>query len=94
VTADLTVFAPTPLAVDITIADLVPDTAKVRAAIELELADLFRRESDLGAVLPRSKIWEAVSLATGENSHAIQAPAADVAPAAAELPVLGVVSYV
>lgn len=94
VTAEVHVFAPAPRAVDVTIEGLDPDTPAVRQAVDLELADLFRREGALGAGLPVSKIWEAVSLAAGERRHVIAAPAADVAPAAHELPILGTVSYV
>jgi uncharacterized phage protein gp47/JayE len=93
VTADVTAFAPTALSVDVEITGLSPDTTAVRAAVELELADLFRRAGDLGTVLPISKIWEAVSIAAGEQSHTITAPAGNVTPTAVQLPVLGTVSY-
>lgn len=93
VTADVTVFAPDLLTVNITIAGLSPDNAATRAAVSAELAALFRRSGDLGGVFYRSWIWESVSLASGVTSHAITVPAVDVEPEDNELPVLGAITY-
>jgi uncharacterized phage protein gp47/JayE len=93
VTSDATAFAPTALVVPVEVTGLSPDTPEIRAAVELELQDLFRRDGDLGAVLPISRIWEAVSVAAGERRHLITAPAADIEPDTVELPVLGAVTF-
>lgn len=98
VTAVATVAAPTPVEVDIDISGLSPDTSDVRDAIQLELEDLFRREAQVSlASTPftfyRSKIWEAISTATGEDHHSLDAPATDVTYGEGELPVLGEVTY-
>ncbi|MEP3245095.1 MAG: baseplate J/gp47 family protein [Sneathiella sp.] len=93
VTADVTVVAPVPHPVDIEIEDLSPDTIEVRNELEAELKDLFVRVSAPGKTLPVSKLWEAVAIAAGEDSHRIASPAADVVLPIGELATLGVVSY-
>lgn len=93
VTAEVTVLAPVAVPLDLTIADLDPDTPEVRAAIAAELADLLRRRAAPGATIWRSNLWEAVSIATGEDRHRLVAPAADVTHAAGEIAVPGTVTY-
>ena len=78
VTADVTVAAPTPVALDITITDVVPDTEAVRAAIQAEIEDLILRESEPGGTILVSHIREAISTAFGEADHVLTAPVADV----------------
>jgi uncharacterized phage protein gp47/JayE len=92
VTAEVIVFAPAPLVVNFSI-ELVPNTAPVRAAVQAELADLLRRYAEPGKVIPRSKLSEAISIAEGEDSHEMTVPAGDIAPAAGQLPVMGVVTW-
>lgn len=92
VTAEVFAFAPAPLPVDVTLR-LTPDTEAVRAAVRAELRDLFARESEPGAVLRISHLREAVSLAPGEQDHAVLAPAADVVPATHEMPVPGTITF-
>lgn len=97
--AILDVAAPTPVTVDVTIVDLSPDTQDVREAVKAELADLFRRSMKVATltdpfVLRVSKIWEAISVASGEDSHTLSAPAADIDDLeAGEIPVLGAVTF-
>lgn len=93
------IAAPTALAVNVTIDDLSPDTSSVRDAIRAELADLFRRGTRVATVtdpytLRVSKLWEAVSHATGEDSHRLTLPAADVVVPTGQVPVLGTVSFI
>lgn len=97
--AIVSIEAPTPVAVAITIDNLSPDTVAVRNAIAAELDDLFRTRMRVATLtepftLRVSKIWEAVSLATGEDSHTLVAPAADLVIATGSIPVLGAVSFV
>lgn len=68
VTAPLYLFAPVPAAIDLTI-EVSPDTAAVRAAVEAEAADFFIREASPGGTLPRSRLSDAISSATGQYSH-------------------------
>lgn len=92
------VAAPVAQTIAITIDDLSPDTTAVRDAIRLELADLFRRGMRVSTLTDPytvrvSKIWEAISRATGEDSHRLTLPAGDVVIAAGSVPTLGTVSF-
>lgn len=92
--AEVFVVAPLARPVQISISNLSPDTTTVRAAIESELADMFLREAEVGGTLPVSKIWESISIATGEVSHTVTLPSADINLQSFQIPVLGTVSYV
>lgn len=96
--AKLVVAAPVAVPVNVTLSALAPDTAAVREAITLELRAMFRRRAEPGtaaADFTFSKSWvsEAISLAAGEASHTITAPAADVACGDGEIAVLGTVTF-
>lgn len=92
VTAEVFVFAPTPLEVDITVT-LSPDTSATRAAVTAELGDLFAREAVPGQVIYLSHLREAISISPGETNHVLSAPTADIAPGALEFPVLGTITF-
>ena len=92
VTAKVHAMAPTPVAIDITL-EVTPDTPAVRAAVEAELADIFRREAEPGRTLAIGSLHEAVSAAAGETSHLITVPAGDVPMAESEIAVMGVVTW-
>lgn len=97
--ARVDVAAPVPVAINITISGLTPDTATVRSAVYAELADLFRREGRVSttehpATVYRSKIWESVSAATGEDHHTVSAPASDTVLGLGRIAVLGTVTFV
>lgn len=92
VTADLTVFAPNTVARNYTIT-VTPDTPAVRAAIEAELADFYRREAEPGGTIYLSREREAISLAAGEFSHELVAPVGNFTADPGELPVLGTVTF-
>ena len=94
VTAGVTVAAPTPVALDVTIDMLEPDTAAVRAAVEAGLADLVVREAEPGGVILLTHIAEVISSAAGEIDHDLVSPAADVAHQADEIAVPGTVTWV
>jgi len=94
VTAQLYVAAPVAVPVDITIANLQPNTALVQAAVIAELKDEFLRDAVPGGTIFQSWLWAAVSTASGERSHTIQAPAADVVMGVGQIPVLGTVTFV
>ena len=83
---------------NITITGLTPDTTAVRDAVRAELADLFRREMKVSTVTDpqsvyRSKFWEAVSIAAGEDHHAITTPASDSVLSAGQIATLGSVTF-
>ncbi len=93
VTADVTVVAPVAVDLDIEISNLDPDTAAIRAAAVAELQDMLRERAEPGGTIRLSWIWEAVARATGEDSHLVVTPAADVVYATGQFPVLGTVTW-
>ena len=92
VTAQLFVYAPIALPLDLTLS-LVPNTAAVKTAVEASVADLLRRTSSPGGTLLLSQIQEAISLATGETDHTLTDPVADVVAGPGELLVPGSFTY-
>lgn len=92
VTADVMVFAPRAVPVDIRLR-IVPDTSAVREAVKAELHDLFTREAEPGVTLLKSHIDEAVSITSGEEDHLLLEPAVNIVPASGELPVLRNVTF-
>ena len=93
VTAQAFALAPVGVPLDLTITGLDPDTADVRAAIADELADLVYRKGFPACTVYHSWIVSAISTAAGEDHHATVAPAGDIAHAAGEIPIKGVVTY-
>lgn len=92
VTAEVYVVPVVLLTVPLTLA-VSPDTAPVRAAVEAAIASHFAAEAGIGERLPRSRLSEAISAASGEYRHYITLPAADVVPERDELPVPGAVTW-
>jgi uncharacterized phage protein gp47/JayE len=80
-------FAPEPLPVAVRLS-VTPDTEAVREAVRAELRDLVAREGAPGAVLYRSHLSEAVSLAVGETDHTLYQPAADIHVPDGHFPIL------
>ena len=93
VTFDLYVYAPTDYPVAMTI-ELTPDTAPIRAAVQAELVDLFKREAEPGGTILLSHVQEAISIATGETDHILTVPAANVTAPAGALPRLGAITWI
>ncbi|TKA91801.1 baseplate J/gp47 family protein [Guyparkeria sp. SB14A] len=97
VTADVTAYAPTEAAQDMTI-QLAPNDSATQAAVEAELADLFRREANVedgngaGTILI-SHIREAISTATGETDHVLVSPTSDITLNPGELATLGAITW-
>ena len=90
--ADIYVFAPTPHTVNFQIR-LSPDTAGVRYAVEAELRSMMLRDGGPESVLKPSRISEAISIATGEYSHTLVSPSADITIGKGELGVVGIISW-
>lgn len=93
VTADLFVFAPNAFPVDFVI-QLTPDTPEVRTEVLASLNDLMRREAEPGAVMPISKIREAISTSPGEDDHDLLAPDTNVIPPKGGLAEVGNVMWI
>jgi uncharacterized phage protein gp47/JayE len=90
--ADIYVFAPTPHVVDFQIR-LNPDTTAVRYAVEAELLSMMLRDGVPEGVLKLSRISEAISIASGEYSHTLVSPAADISIGKGEVGVVGTISW-
>ncbi|MCZ0823719.1 baseplate J/gp47 family protein [Dickeya solani] len=90
--ADLYVFAPTPHTVNFEI-DLNPDTLAVRAAVEAELRSMMLRDGVPDGVIKPSRISEAISSATGEYSHRLVSPSADISIARGAIGVVGAITW-
>ncbi len=91
-TADVDVFAPTPVDLGLTI-DLTPDTPEGRLAVEAELRDLLARDAEPGGTIRISRIREAVSIAAGETNNIVSAPTADVTHTTGQLAVMGDITW-
>jgi uncharacterized phage protein gp47/JayE len=93
VTAEVHVVAYTPLVVPFTIA-IRPDTVANRAAVQAAIDDHFAREAETGTVMPKSRLSEAISAASGEYAHVLSVPAGDITPGPTELAEPGAITWV
>lgn len=106
--ADITVAAPSPLPVPITVSGLSPNQIAVRNAVELEISAMFSRRARVAGIDPghsampflataqtfsRSWIGQAIANAAGEDRHVLDLPPADVIVAAGKIPVPGVLTF-
>jgi uncharacterized phage protein gp47/JayE len=92
VTAVVTVAAPIADALAYTI-HLVPDTAATRAAVEAQLKDLLRRESEPGGTILLSRIRNAIGDSEGVTDYTLTTPAADVTHATGHMAVPGTITW-
>ncbi len=92
------VAAPVATVQNIVINALSPNTLVVRNAIAAELAEFFRRQSQVSTltepfIMYRSALSEAIAAATGEHNHSLTTPASDVTVANGHLLTLGTITY-
>lgn len=92
VAANVTVAAPAAKLLNLTI-QLTPGDAAVKAAVEAELKDMLRREAEPGGTILITHIREAISIAAGEIDHVLVSPTANVTHTAAQIAVLGVITW-
>jgi uncharacterized phage protein gp47/JayE len=92
VTADVTVYAPTAVALNMTI-KITPSTDAVKNAVKAELQDLIVREAEPGATILLSHINEAISIAVGETDHALISPTTDVTHTTGQIAILGTITW-
>ena len=92
VTAQVTVAAPTPVTLNLSIT-ITPSTVAVKAAVQAELADLLVREAQPGGTILVSHLREAISVAAGETNHILTSPTSDVLHDPGEIPVLGTITW-
>jgi uncharacterized phage protein gp47/JayE len=106
--AIVTVAAPSPVPINVTISGLNPDTAQERENVLASLREAFQRHSVVAGIDPnpsnmpfvatpqvfsRSWITQAVSNATGEERHTLTAPAVDVPLDPGQTAILGTVTF-
>jgi uncharacterized phage protein gp47/JayE len=106
--AAVTVAAPAPVTVNLTVTGLSPDNTTVREAVLNELRAAFLRlsrvagdDAEIGGLpflayptsFSRSWLWQAIANASGERRHVLTVPADDVALTAGQIAVLGSVSF-
>lgn len=92
VTATLHLFVPAVTAIDLTI-EVSPDTSAVRTAVEAEAADFFIREAEPGGTLPRSRLSDAISSATGQYSHKFVGVPEEISTEAGHIARLGAITW-
>jgi len=97
VTARAFVSAPIPVPQDIVVAGLYPDTADIRAAVQAEIAAVYADRTRPGKPSDPFKFsgsWldEAVSRATGEDSHGQVSPG-DQTFTSGNMPVFGSIAF-
>jgi uncharacterized phage protein gp47/JayE len=88
------IFAPYPIAEPVTIGGLDPDTPETRAAIDVELRDMLRHETEPGATVYMTQYIMAIGNAPGVRRFRLVAPAVDVACQTGEIVVLGPLTFV
>jgi uncharacterized phage protein gp47/JayE len=94
ITADVIVYAPVAVPVDIVISGLEPNTDTAKAAIAAELADLFDTRSDLGGTMYFNWLYDTVSNAISVDHFLITSPTTNVTCLAGQLLTLGNIIYV
>lgn len=93
VTANVNVVAPVAVALNFSIS-VTPNTLAVKAAVESELIDLIRRESEPGGTILLSHIREAISIAAGESNYTMTTPSADVTRSVGQMTTMGTITWV
>ncbi len=66
----------------------------VQAAVQAELADLFKREGEPNGTIYLSRIREAISISEGEYAHVLITPSANVVAGVGEIPTVGSVTWI
>ena len=98
ITARVFVSNPNPVPQAIVIGGLSPDTTDIRASIEAELSAVDADRAQPGTpstpfLFSASWLDEAISRATGENSHRLVSPVVDQVFTAGQMPALGTIAY-
>ncbi|MCX5497334.1 baseplate J/gp47 family protein [Kaistia dalseonensis] len=73
---------------------LDPFEVSVKTAVQAAVSTIFAAEAKIGTRLPKSRLSEAISAATGEYRHELTIPAGDILPGARELPIPGAITWV
>jgi uncharacterized phage protein gp47/JayE len=99
VTANVFVRAPVPDCIEVVVKGITPDTQEVRVAAALELQSVFRHMTGVSLTkapvsIHVSWLWSAVSNATGERFHTIEAPLTDLTFTRGVIPCLQRVRFI
>jgi uncharacterized phage protein gp47/JayE len=89
VTALVTVAAPVPFPINVTLATLAPNTPEMRASIVAAFEDLFLSIAEPGGVIYPSDLYGAALAAPGIVNFAIASPQAAVHAPPGALPIMG-----
>jgi uncharacterized phage protein gp47/JayE len=81
-----------PITIDFTIR-VYPNTPAVQNAIQNELEDLIVRDGGPGETLYRSRIVEAIGLASGEEYSELTSPITDTTASNAQIHVMGTITF-
>ncbi len=97
--ADIFVYAPTKVAVDITFSSITPDTPTMRTAIINSIRQMFTNNIDLGTSVSLDKLKSAIQysfdLESGKqlDTYTLTAPSTDIAVTSGQLAVMGTVTF-
>lgn len=98
--AEVLVYAPTPVTINVTVTGLVPNTAAMQDAVREELKAMFLRKAEPATVTTpfvfhHAWLTEAVAMAPKWKSSQVTTPAGDTTlSTAGQIPVLGTVTFV
>lgn len=92
ITVEVEVIAITAITVDLNFSALSPNTPAQETAIIAAVTDFFTREAEPGTTINLSRLNEAISSATGEISHALIDPSADIVLDVDEIAILGTIT--
>jgi uncharacterized phage protein gp47/JayE len=94
VTAVVSVQAPIPLPIDITIGGLEVDTPDTRTAVQTELLDFFVHTAEPGVEVFPSQIIGAINTAPGVTKFRLLDPLISIVPIVGEIGILGTITFV
>lgn len=94
VTAVLTVSAPTAVPYNITITGLSNSDATTKANVTAEIKNAIVRDAQPGGIIHISRIWAAISLATGEQYFGSTTPSTDTSYTNSQIAVMGTCTFV
>lgn len=92
VTVDVQVIELTAVTVNLTFSALSPNTVAVKNAITTAVTDFLLREAEPDTTIALSRLNEAISGATGEFSHTLSSPSADIVLDVDEIAIMGSVT--
>ena len=93
ITAVVTVVAPTPVPLNLTITGLMNNDVTTKANVTNEIYNAIVRDSEPGQPIKISRIWAAISLATGEQYFTSTTPNTDITYTVNQIAVPGTITW-